>query len=91
VTSGVKAIAVAVDEGIEPVEATAENAVSGDYPLARYLYIYVNRKPGSELPPLEREFLKLVLSREGQSVVDKDGYIPLAARVAERERRRILE
>jgi phosphate transport system substrate-binding protein len=91
VTSGVKAIAVAVDEGIEPFEATAENAVSGDYPLARYLYIYVNRKPGSELPPLEREFLKLVLSREGQSVVDKDGYIPLAARVAERERRRILE
>jgi phosphate transport system substrate-binding protein len=71
------------------VAATAENAVSGDYPLARFLYIYVNKRPGTPLPPLEREFIKLVLSRVGQDVVDKDGYVPLNARMAARELRKI--
>ena len=89
VTSGVKAVALAEEADMEPVPATPETAVSGDYPLSRYLYMYVNQKPGSPLPPLEREFIKLVLSKEGQEVVAKDGYIPVAARVAERELKRI--
>ncbi|MEZ5558117.1 MAG: phosphate ABC transporter substrate-binding protein PstS family protein [Pseudomonadales bacterium] len=89
VTSGVKAIALAEQDDSEPVAATPENALSGDYPLSRYLYIYVNRKPGSPLPPLENEFLKLVLSREGQEIVAKDGYIPLSARLVSRELRKL--
>ena len=89
VTSGVKALPLAEFEGAEPVPATPEAALSGDYPLSRYLYIYVNKKPGSPLPPLEQEFLKLVLSSEGQQIVGKDGYVPLSGRLVVRELRKI--
>ncbi len=84
-TSGVKAVPLAKKEGDKFVEATAENAIHGGYPLSRYLYIYVNKHPNKPLDPLVREFLKMVLSRVGQEVVIKDGYIPLPAKVAERE------
>ncbi|MGR9071716.1 MAG: PstS family phosphate ABC transporter substrate-binding protein [Gammaproteobacteria bacterium] len=80
-TSGVRAVPLADKEGKPYVEATPENAVTGEYPLARFLYIYVNKQPNQPLAPLEREFVKLVLSKSGQQVVIKDGYIPLPARV----------
>ena len=89
ITSGVKAIAIAPDESSPPVPATAENVATGDYPLSRYLYIYVNKKPNTELAPLEREFLKLVLSQQGQEIVVKDGYIPVSARIISRELRKL--
>jgi phosphate transport system substrate-binding protein len=63
--------------------------VSGTYPLARFLYLYVNRAPGKALDPLVGEFLKLVLSREGQEVVVKDGYLPLTAAIVAEERRKV--
>jgi len=88
-TSGVRAVPLAKKPGKAFVEATNENAISGKYPLARFLYIYVNKKPNKPLAPLEREFLKLVLSRAGQKVVIKDGYIPLPARVADKELARL--
>ena len=81
ITSGVKALALSSD-GNPAVAATPENALSGDYPLSRYLYVYVNKKPNEPFPPLEREFLKLVLSQEGQEIVAKDGYIPVSPEVA---------
>ncbi len=84
-TSGVKALALAKREGGKYVEATPENAVHGSYPLSRYLYIYVNKHPNKPLDPLVREFIKMVLSRVGQEVVVKDGYVPLPARVAKKE------
>lgn len=84
-TSSVRAIPLSREEGKEFVSATPENAISGTYPLARFLYVYINKAPGKPLPPLTREFIKLVLSRAGQEVVVKDGYIPLPAKVAERE------
>ena len=83
-TSGVKAVPLA-KKGNEFVEATPENAINGTYPLARFLYMYVNKHPNKPLAPLEAEFLKMVLSRSGQTVVVKDGYIPLPAKVAEQE------
>ncbi len=83
-TSGVKAVPLTKKEGAPFVEANAENATSGAYPLTRFLYIYVNKKPNEPLAPLEREFIKLVLSKAGQQVVVKDGYIPLPAKVAEK-------
>ena len=84
-TSSVRAIPLSktADKGF--VEATPENAISGSYPLSRFLYVYVNKAPGKPLPPLTAEFIKLVLSRAGQEVVVKDGYIPLPAKVAARE------
>ena len=74
---------IARTEGGDFFEATPENSVAGNYPLARFLYVYINKAPNTPLPPLEREFLKLVLSQSGQNVVLKDGYIPLPARVVE--------
>ncbi|ABM60891.1 PstS family phosphate ABC transporter substrate-binding protein [Halorhodospira halophila] len=87
-TSGVKAIALGDDED-NLYEPNAENAVSGDYPLSRFLYVYVNKDPNGELPPIEREFLRLVLSKEGQEVVRRDGFIPMPAEAAEREKERL--
>ena len=68
------------------MEATSENAVNGTYPLSRFLYVYVNKVPGEDLDPITREFLNMVLSKQGQEVVVKDGYIPLPAKVSEREK-----
>jgi len=66
------------------VEATPENALNGTYPLTRYLFVYVNKKPNQPLAPLENEFMKMVLSKEGQEVVIKDGYIPLPVKVVQK-------
>ncbi len=84
-TSGVKAVPLAKSEGEEPIPATTENAVSGKYPLARALYVYINKHPNKPLAPLEREFVKMVLSEAGQRVVVKDGYIPLPAAMAQKQ------
>lgn len=81
-TSSVKAVPLAKKAGAPFVAATAENSLSGQYPLSRALYVYVNKAPGKELSPLEREFVRLMLSREGQETVVKDGYIPLPAEMA---------
>jgi len=84
-TSGVLAVPLANKAGQPYVEATAENAVAGKYPLARFLYMYVNKHPNNPLPPLEMEFIKMIMSKGGQMVVVKDGYIPLPAAVAEKQ------
>ena len=85
-TASVRAVPLARADGEPFIQANAENAISGRYPLARFLYVYINRKPNQALPPLEREFLKMVLSRQGQEVVVKDGYIPLPASVVAKVR-----
>ncbi len=81
-TSGVRAVPV----GNPPVAPSKESAASGEYPLARLLYVTVNKHPNRPLPPLEREFFKMVLSKQGQEVVVRDGYIPLPAEVVNRFR-----
>lgn len=83
-TSGVRAIPLSKEHGGELAEATGENAVAGTYPLARFLYIYANANPNTGWNPLEREFFRMVLSKEGQEVVHRDGYVTLPAPVAER-------
>ncbi len=83
-TSGVRAVPLAKKAGKPFVEATPENAVKGAYPLSRFLYIYVNKHPNKPLSPLEKEFLKMVLSKTGQQVVVKDGYIPLPSKVVKK-------
>ena len=64
---------------------TADNAYTGSYPLARFLYVYVNKAPGKALDPLTREFVKLMLSKDGQEAVIKDGYFPIPAAIAKEE------
>jgi phosphate transport system substrate-binding protein len=88
-TSGVRAVPLTKKAGGEFIPATPENAATGKYPLARYLYVYVNKHPNKPLPPLEREFIKLILSKTGQQVVIKDGYIPLSAGIIEKEQTKI--
>jgi phosphate transport system substrate-binding protein len=83
-TSGIRMVPLAKKEGQPFVEAKPENALNGTYPLTRYLYVYVNKKPNQPLPPLENEFMKMVLSKAGQQVVIKDGYIPLPAKIADK-------
>ena len=83
-TSGVRAVPLSKTASPDRIEATPENAISGEYPLARFLYVYVNKAPGKPLPPLEKEFIKMVLAVQGQKVVVKDGYIPLPAKVAKK-------
>lgn len=84
-TAGVKTVAISEKDGAPFVQATEENAMKGDYPLSRYLYVYVNKQPNKPLSPLEREFVKMMLSKNGQQVVVKDGYVPLPAKVVEKE------
>mgnify|MGYP001828859431 CR=1 FL=1 len=84
-TSSVRAVPLASEAGKPFVESTPDNAINGSYPLARFLYVYENKEPGQDLDPITRQFLAMVLSRRGQEVVIKDGYIPLPAKVAERE------
>lgn len=81
-TADVRAVPLAADKGGEPFEAKPENAYTGDYPLARFLYLYMNYKPGSKLDPLRREFIKYIFSKQGQEDVVKDGYLPVPAEVA---------
>ena len=83
-TSGVKAVPLSKKSDGEKIAATPENAISGNYPLARFLYVYLNKAPGKSLSPLEREFIRMVLSTQGQKVVVKDGYIPLPSKVADK-------
>jgi len=80
-TSSVRAIPLSKKEGGKLIEASIETAASGKYPLSRFLYVYVNKAPNKPLAPLEREFVRMVLSKMGQEVVVKDGYVPLPSKV----------
>lgn len=87
-TSGVRAISLGREEG-KLYEPNSDNAASGDYPLARFLYVYVNKHPEDGLEPHTHEFLKMVLSKQGQEVNVRDGFIPLPETVAAQERERL--
>src|SRR5690606_20826633 len=84
-TSGVRAVPLAFADGEAPAEPTPENVSAGDYPLGRFLYIYINKTPEQPLSPVVREFLRYVFSREGQEAVIRDGYLPLPLEVIEAE------
>jgi len=88
-TADVRAVPLAVKTGGKCVEAEPSHAYAGDYPLARFLYLYVNRKPGEALDPVRAEFLKYVLGREGQEAVIKDGYFPLPGRLVQDELKKL--
>ena len=85
-TSGVKALALAAKDGEPFISTDAENVYSGKYPLARFLYVYVNQPPNQPADPLVKQFLLYVLSQQGQQVVVKDGYLPLTPKMIEQEK-----
>ena len=88
-TSGVIALPIAKDAKDKFHQPNYEQVLSGNYPLARFLNIYVNRVPNKEMDLLLREFAKYIFSYEGQQVVVKDGYLPLTAKVVKQERKKI--
>lgn len=83
-TASVRPLAVSKDGDQNYVEATMDNAADSKYPLSRYLYIYVNKSPTQAMTPLQEEFIRFVLSKDGQEIVHKDGYVPLPKRVIDR-------
>jgi phosphate transport system substrate-binding protein len=90
-TSGVRAVPIAPREGEPPVAARWENAANGRYPFARFLEIYVNKSPDQPLDPLVQEYLRFMLSAEGQRVVIKAGFHPLDADAVARQLDKLQE
>ena len=83
-TSGVRAVPIAAKPG-QCIDDSAENVLTGKYPLARFLYVYVNKAPNKPFEPLVREFLRYVLSQAGQQTVVKDGFIPVTTKIVQEE------
>jgi len=88
-TSGVRPLKLAAKKGSPYFGTDAADVYAGKYPLSRYLYVYVNKAPNKPLDPLVRELLKFMLSKEGQEIVVKDGYLPIPAKVAQEETAKI--
>jgi phosphate transport system substrate-binding protein len=84
-TSGVRAVPLSAKPGGACIDDSAENILSGKYPLARFLYVYVNKAPNKPFDPMVREFIKYMLSQQGQQVVVKDGYIPVTQKIVQEE------
>ncbi len=84
-----KTLALIPLQSKEAVTPTQENVVSGRYPLSRTYYLYVNRAPGTNLPPVLAEFLQFVLSREGQSGVAQATLYPMPMEIAQLNRKRL--
>ena len=82
-TADVRTVPLALDAGEKCFDALAENAYSGDYPLARFLYVYLNKNPNQDLDPMRREFIRFVFSRQGQQIVLKEGFYPVSSGIAE--------
>jgi len=88
-TADVRALPLAKDSKSKAIEPVIENAYTGEYPLARFLWVYFNRKPGADLDPLRREFFRYVLSRSGQADVVDEGYFPLTNGMISKERAKL--
>ena len=84
-TADVRAVPLAAKAGAQCFEATADNAYAGDFPLARFLYVYLNADPNRAIDPLRAEFVRYVFSKQGQQVVVKDGYFPVTAGLVEED------
>lgn len=88
-TSGVKVLPIAISDKDQFYFPDYENCLNKKYPLARTLNIYINKAPNKPLDPLLKEFLKFVLSFEGQEIVVKDGYLPLTKELVDKELKKI--
>lgn len=85
-----KAISLSETTGGKCVYPTTQTVYDHSYPLSRFVYVYVNRKPGEKLLPKTKEFLRAILSREGQQQVSNDGvYLPLQPNVVREELARL--
>jgi phosphate transport system substrate-binding protein len=88
-TADVRAVPIAATAGEKCFEASSENAYSGEYPISRFLYVYLNKAPNTALDPLRGEFVRFVYSKQGQEGVVKDGYFPVPATIAAEDRAKL--
>jgi phosphate transport system substrate-binding protein len=88
-TDGVRAVPLAVSFGRECYDTSAESTYSGNYPVARFLYIYFNKKPNEPIDPLRREFIKFILSKDGQTLTEKSGFYPITNELREKELKKL--
>lgn len=88
-TPNVKAVPIVGTDGqaYDPLDADA--VYNEDYPISRFLYVYVNKAPNQPLEPIVAEFAKLILSKEGQEVVDSEGFYTLSPYLVEQEREKL--
>lgn len=77
-TEGVKALAIATDGNSPYIEPSMDAEQAVNYPLARFLYIVTAPAKDGNLNAQQREFLRLVLSEPGQSIVQEQGFVPVA-------------
>ncbi|MGD0334335.1 MAG: phosphate ABC transporter substrate-binding protein PstS family protein [Xanthobacteraceae bacterium] len=84
-TDGVRTVPLASYYGGTCYDAAAEPTLSGKYPIARYLYVYVNKKPAQALDPLRAEFIKYILSKDGQEQTEKGGFYSITNEIREQE------
>jgi phosphate transport system substrate-binding protein len=87
--ANVRGVPLAVSEDEPFVMPERDSVISGTYPLARYLYLYVNKPPGRPLTPGVEALLDVILSREGQALVEEDGYVSLPDDVLKAARARL--
>jgi phosphate transport system substrate-binding protein len=87
-TANVKMLKIKLADG-KVVEGTYETALSGQYPLARFLLVYLNKSPNQSLEPLRAEFIKMIFSKAGQEAMIKDGYFPVTPKIAEEELKKV--
>jgi phosphate transport system substrate-binding protein len=86
-TADVKAVKIRGQDG-NCYAPTPEAASDGDYAIARFLYIYVNKNPNQPLEPLRAEFIRFVYSREGQQAVLRAGFFPVTWRLGQEDLKR---
>ncbi len=86
----IKALPVSSADGGPYVTASRATLIDESYPLTRYIPALVDRPPGEPIAPQVREFLRYVLSRQGQqALVETSGYLPLDSAALQRERRKL--
>jgi phosphate transport system substrate-binding protein len=84
-TDGVRTVPLALYPGGTCHDTSAAATLSGKYPIARYLYVYINKNPNQPLDPLRSEFIKYVLSKDGQTQTENGGFYPITNEIRETE------
>ncbi|MBD1553249.1 PstS family phosphate ABC transporter substrate-binding protein [Pseudomonas typographi] len=89
----IKQLPITGADGAATTTGTPAQVTADRYPYGRYLYLYLRREPGKPLDPVVREYLRFVLSRQGQQIIasQPNGYFPLTAEQAQAERAKLDE
>jgi phosphate transport system substrate-binding protein len=81
VDASVRVVPLVESDGHTLSMGSVQDLIADRYPYPRDLYIYIRREPGTPFDPVVKEYMRLILSKQGQEVVAQDakGYLPLNA------------